>query len=204
MFDLKVLRDTVNRYRTKTLFLETNTLEVYGDGTIVKPIFTTEDFDKEDYLSFKRLYVEIGDPTEYRQAKILLGSVEHWDTLKKCDWFTPLITACRKELSNKLESEAFERIMKEGLVAKESGTRLQAFKTILREVQMINEQGSGKAASKRGRPSKEEIDGNLKKLSEEERRVQKDYERIGQITKQQDTKKQGEEEEGFKGTGYLQ
>ena len=202
MFDLKVLRDTVNRYRTKTLFLETNTLEVYGDGTVVKPIFTTEDFDKEEYLSFKRLYVEIGDPTEYRQAKILLGSVEHWDNLKKCDWFTPLITACRKELANKLESEAFARIMSEGLAAKESGTRLQAFKTILREVQMINEAGTGKAASKRGRPSKDEIDANLKKLSEEERRVQKDYERIGQTPKEDRKPEKERFEQG--GTDYLQ
>ena len=179
-YPMESLRDTVGRYRTKTLFYEHCTIEVFGDGTPCTPLFTIEDYTCHGLPSFKRLYIEIGDITEYDLAMSLFGSVEHWEVLKKCEWFIPLHRACKRELMLKLESEAFKKITNEGLGAKESGTRLSAFRAILKEVQDLDEEKHKLSKTARGRPTHEEVTANVKKLSEEEKRVLKDYERIGQ------------------------
>jgi hypothetical protein len=182
----------MNRWRTKSLFLEYMLTDTFANGDIVVPIFTIDDYDKEHTLpngttvpvySFKRLYVEQDDPTEYRQAKFMLGSVDHWEALKKSDWMLPLLRACRKELSLKLESEFFQAIKDKGLTGKQEATQLAAFKTLLTEMKDRDSE-----RPKRGRPSKDEVQKNLQELSKEEKRVQEDWNRITILPVRKETK----------------
>lgn len=190
----KPLKDSRGHWRTKSLFKEYISMEEFGDGTPVAPLFTIEEYDDiEGCLpSFKRLYVEIGDPTEYKQAKELLGSVDHWEYLKKSTWMKELLDSCKKELALKLESEAFEAIKQEGLTSDKAQIRIQAFKTILTEAQNRNEDNQVEKR-KAGRPTKAEVAAELKNLTKDQKKVLNDYERINN---QKETT--GKEEEATK------
>jgi len=172
----------MNRWRTKSLFKEYLFGDTFANGDVVIPLFTIDDFDSWYTLpdgsvvpvySFKQLYISQDDPTEYRQAKFILGSVDHWEALKRCDWMLPLFKAARKELQLKLESEFFQAIKEKGLTGKQEATQLAAFKTLLSE---MKERDSERP--RRGRPSKDEVQKNLQELSKEEKRVQEDWNRI--------------------------
>ena len=179
--DRNKMRDPRGAFRTKTLFVELSDGEFFSNGDPICPIFTLEEEDKDGYLSFKRLYLEIGDPTEYKQAVALLGSTDHWDRLVQCKdpSIVSLFKSCRKALAMKLESIAFEEILKEGMTSEKASVRVTAFKQILNEAKELNED---KRKASVGRPpkGKEEV-----KVSEEEQRLKKDLQRI---TPQEDTK----------------
>lgn len=176
--NLKAMRDPRGVYRTRSLFLETKDIETFSDGTPVVPVFTLLDHDTEGCYSFKKLYVSIADPTEYKQAIKMLGSVEHWDYLLRSPWMESLIKACRKELSLKIESEAFDGLLAEARGAEKEGSRIQAYKAILKEAQDLNEEKVAKKSKTRGRPSNGEIKANLNALTAEEKRLNDDLRRI--------------------------
>jgi len=140
-----LLKDSLYRYRTKSLFYEYR-----------KPdypfIFTLKDYDLVipdvgTIKSLKRLYLELNDPTEYTIAAEIFGGLEHWNTLTRLGWFNPLIEQWRDELEVKVRSEALLQL------------RLQSAKSTS-AAQFLS-----KAMWKdtRGRPSKAEKDALLKK-----------------------------------------
>lgn len=144
------LLDTSGRPLTQSLFLE------FGYNTQYA-IFTTNDEDKiydgKVYTSLKRLYLEIGDPTEYKFAKTCLLGWRHWKRLCENKIFKPFVTEWRDELEVMIRSEGILNILEQ------SESNYQAAK-------WMSDRGWDKRSA--GRPSKAEAD--------RERRVQ---EKIG-------------------------
>lgn len=98
----------------------------------------TAPFSLEDW---RRVYVEVSDPTDYKAAMVLIGQWEHWTMLTECKAFAEHLERWRNEVNTKLRSEAFDNLRKQARDPK--GTAAARF---------LAEQGGG---SKRGRPLKE-------------------------------------------------
>lgn len=165
-------RDQRGRWRTQSMFLE----QSYGSTSQEKPVFTMKGEDipetmTQDALpSFRRLYLEIGDPSEYRQAKELCGGWEHWQELLKSKWFTDYITDLRSELAVQLRSQGLMKLL-----------------------EIMNGDDPNKAATiaryfadqdyrekrKPGRPSNEEVSRQAREIAESNQRVQRDAARLG-------------------------
>lgn len=103
-----MFKDSMSRWLTKGLFYEINGYD------ITHAIFTTADEDKEvkgkQLLSFKRLYLETEDPTEYQFAKYHLGGWSHWKAIQKVNSLKDLIEDCREEMEIMLRSRAIGKI----------------------------------------------------------------------------------------------
>lgn len=133
-------------------------------------LYTLKDRDHNGYPSLYRLYLEEDDITEYRFANKYMEGWEHWTMLTKSTWFKPFIARWREELSLKQESEilsTFKRIAESG----EEGS-FQANKIRLDRIRKPKE------ASKRGRPSSQDLDIELKRLADESASTRQDAERI--------------------------
>lgn len=159
-------KDGRGRWRTQSLFLETS----YQSTSPEPPLYTMRPDDHHTGLpSFRRLYLETSDPTEYTQATTLVGGWEHWQALLGSKWFSDYIVLLREEMEIKLRSEG-----------------------ILKQYQLMNNGQNPIGAAryfsdgefiprsrKRGRPSKEEVTKEARKQAEIERRVQDDAKRLG-------------------------
>lgn len=125
--------------------------------------------NKTEIYDLYKKYLAAYDPTEYQFAMRYLGSWEAWDTLSTQKYMRKSVNDWRKELEVRIRSEALGRIID----ASREDTRdgLAANKYLL--------EGSWtKEETKRGRPSKIEIDNELKKQASNKRRVKEDFERI--------------------------
>jgi hypothetical protein len=180
--DIEKLRTSRGNYRTRALFHGVVAMEIdIQNGEEIKPIFTMKDYDHNGLYSFKKLYLSIGDPTEYRMAMEIFGSLEHWKSITNMVFMKELIAECREELVQRLQSEAYSRIAKEAVSAESEGARLTAQRLLLKYAQDL---GKKDAAKQRvGRPLKPEQQKTLKELSLEESQVLADYERITQEPK---------------------
>ena len=96
----KVIADG-KRQKTVSLFVETNRYD--DDAQYTLGCNPTK-------VSFLKVYLDIGDPTEYEFAMQALGSWDHWVTLTECKWFQPHLKVMRDTLSAKLRSEAIRRL----------------------------------------------------------------------------------------------
>lgn len=98
----EVMRDSMGKMRTQSLFLE------LGYGT--EACFTLKDEDHEHngrvYPSLKRLYLECSDPTEYSFAKEHLLGWSHWQRMCENKVIFRHIQEWRDELEVKLRSQA--------------------------------------------------------------------------------------------------
>lgn len=103
------------KFYTLGLFLELGVWDS-GDGTA---IYTTKDEDHElngkTYISFKRKYLELADPTEYLVATELLGGWKHLQALYKSPECRKFLSECREELEVKLRSKAIRNIAADAL-----------------------------------------------------------------------------------------
>lgn len=177
--DRSKMKDSRGSYRTKTLFVELSDVTHFGDGTPCVPVYTLDEVDQGPYYSFKKMYLDIGDPTEYKQAELMLGSTDHWEKLisSKDPSIVSLIKSCRKALAMKLESMAFAAILDEGLSSDKAAVRVTAFKQVLSEAKELNED---KSKRKVGRPAKNPLGKDDKELNEEEKNLIKDLQRINE------------------------
>lgn len=132
------LKNSSGKHFTKGLFYETATTP----GTAV---YTLKDHDHGAYLSLYLLYMDVGDPTEYRFARQHLDGWKHWEILQECSWLKGYISRWRSELSVRIQSEAIVTIR--GIASGSGRDALSACKTLL-------EMTSSKKA-RVGRPNKE-------------------------------------------------
>lgn len=138
---------------------------------IITPPFTLDD-EREGYISMARHYVESRDPTGYTTAMELLGSYKHWEILNKCSWFTPYRQLWDRELDANLKSEAMAK-MREIAETGEGATKLTAAKYL------ANLEYKKKPAEKGvGRPTREAVDGALKREVADTKAVEEDMKRI--------------------------
>lgn len=140
----------MNRWRTRSLFVETITAQ---SGESFTPTFTLAEVDSDEgHLSLKRLYLEAGDVTEYNFAVSVFGSYDCWSNLCECEWFKPHVEAWRNELPLLLQARAIEaaRISDDPLSFNKNKWLYDAYRN-------FHQSGEKSGARKRGRPSKEEI-----------------------------------------------
>lgn len=111
--------------------------------------------------SISRLYLETADPTEYEFATKYFEDWQHWKTLSQTKWFQPYLIPMREELELKLRSNALKKIKE--IAFGKGPPNFTANKIILDE--------TWKEKNSRGRPTNKEIDENLKKETEEAKKL---------------------------------
>lgn len=104
------LKDTMGRPLTQSLFLE------FGYNTDYA-LFTLNDEDKtyqdKTYFSLKRLYLDVGDPSEYQFARQCLLNWRHWKRITENKLFIPYLEEWREELEVQLRSEGIISVMEQ-------------------------------------------------------------------------------------------
>jgi hypothetical protein len=165
-------KDDIGRYRTQSLFWE---LRHGGDTVKYPPIFTLKDDDIErdgvKYKSMKKIYMSYDHIPgyEYEFAMDTLGSWDHWNKLAN-DTIPDLknaIQAWRDELDIRLKALGLKALIHASRDNDAKG--VQASKYLV-------EKGY---VQKRGRPSKEEVDRELKANTKLKKEFESDLERIG-------------------------
>lgn len=141
-----MFKDKQGKWLTQSLFLEM--------GYKAQAIFTLEDKDREykgkTYKSLKRLYLELEDPTEYEVSTLHLGGWNHWKRLRGNKLLAKHLDEWKDELSIKLTAKGVKLAIQ---IATDGGT-FQAAK-------WLADTGWEKRIA--GRPSKEDVEGELKK-----------------------------------------
>lgn len=150
--DKSKLKDEKGRYLTQSLFLE----DKYNTDLAV---YTYDGEDKEYkgvvYPSLKRLYLDMGDPKEYLFANEYLYDWPHWQRLCSNAVIGRHIEQWRTELDLSLEAEGVATLV--DLATNEKS--YQAAKYLA---------DKGWKVKGRGRPSKADIENELKKAAKEQ------------------------------------
>lgn len=148
--DYKELKDKGKRFRTRSLFKE---MWKSNPNLDKPPIFILKaDDDVDGLISVKRVYLEIGDPTEYKIAVALFKDPRHWAHLCKQGWFMEHLSKWRAELKAKIRSLAVDALIRL------SEENLQAIKTLATEDYFytpFTELDKLPAKRRVGRPNKE-------------------------------------------------
>ena len=148
-------------YITRSLFLELS----YDDPSNV--LYTLKNHDVEHkgktIPSLFKLYMEIGDPTEWKVANECFDGWEHWELLTNSTFFKPYIESWRYQLELRMKSESLARIKSE---AKSSSREALAANKYLLEKKWVPAE-----ASKRGRPTKEAIKREADLLSKDDEEI---------------------------------
>ena len=166
-YEYKDLLDTQGRYRTKSLFKESQT-------PLYPYYFTLKEEDDGKIKSLKGVYLSCADITEYKFAKQVFNSFNHWEVLLKAAPFRAEVENWRKELNLRLRSEAIDNIR--NIAAKANG---QVALTASRYILDLTED----PANKVGRPKKDTTEEELRYRLRHTDEVNKDYERLKQNNK---------------------
>lgn len=160
---------TSNKRYTTALFWE-RVIATPIDSRTIEPVFTLYE-DKPGLINARKTFVELGDPTGYQWAVLYLGDWSHWEELWKASWFREAVEVWRNELRMKQQAEAIKTISKIAANPED--------KQSLSAAKYLAEQAWTKG--QRGRPSKSEVQGNLKKAIEAMSVEDEDLKRIGLV-----------------------
>lgn len=157
--DKSKFKDDKNRYIVQGLFLE----DRYNADLAVYT-FDGEDKTYKDkvFPSLKRLYLEHGDPKEYSFARKYLYDWDHWQRLCRNKICRVHIDKWREELELSLVSEGVATLIDLAINDKS----YQAAKYLA---------DKGWDKSERGRPSKEQIEGELKRRADQSAEWDEDF-----------------------------
>lgn len=165
-------KDDVGRYRTQSLFWELR----HGVDTVkYPPVFTTKDDDIErdgvEYKSMKKIYMSYDHIPgyEYEFAIDVLGSWDHWNKLANdtIPELKKMIQGWRDELDVRLKALGLKALIHASRDNDAKG--VQASKYLVEKGYI----------QKRGRPSKEEMERELKVSTKAKKELNDDLERIG-------------------------
>lgn len=162
-------KDVRGVWRTANLFEET-----CDDPAKYPPIYSLKDEDTSSCVSLKRLYLLMEDVTEYNFARMCLGSWEHWENITQSWALKPHIEHWRELLDIQLKAK-YLQLIKNTAEESEGPNALNATKYLLE----ATTSHGGSKASKRGRPSKAEKEGHLKKEMRDSQTIKNDAERLG-------------------------
>ena len=144
-------KDKQGKWLTQALFLEFN----YNENAV----YTLDDSHKEykgkKYLSMKQLYIEMGDVTEYEFANKYFGGWTHWKKLRGNKAIAKHIDQAKEELELKLIACGVKRIIDHS----KGDKGYQAAKWLA---------DRGWDTRKAGRPSKSEVEGEIKRMAKED------------------------------------
>lgn len=159
-------KNSMGRRYLRSLFYE----EAPEDKTSV--VYTLKRDDHLGYPSLYRLYMEVGDITEYKFACLHLDGWSHWKELCSSDWFKPYIAEWRDELETKIRSDALASIVSLSQ-ASSNPNAFPANKYLLEALR------SPAGASKRGRPRGDEVRAEIKRQAALSGQIDDDAKRIG-------------------------
>jgi len=159
LYDKKIMLGPKDNHITQSLFLEIGYDTRYA-------IFTMKDADHkykgETYFSLKRLYLEMGDVTEYEFATTYFLSWSHWQRITRNKLLTEFVGDMREELELKLRARAIKDIIS-------NDNSFQATK-------WIADKGWGKRAT--GRPTKGETEREANMVGRLEKEFDDDIKRM--------------------------
>lgn len=134
-------------------------------------VYTLKSRDHEGYPSLYRLYMEHDDPTEYSFAIACLDSWDHWETLCRCTWFKPYISAWRRELEIRTKAQALVQIKAKAKTGDKEAYQAQKF--LISGGWKDRTQGKGA-----GRPSTEDVRKEAQRMAQDHKDIDDDFERI--------------------------
>ena len=137
-----IYTDTMGRFMTRSLFVETILKEQSDKG--IKPMYSLTGVS--GYTDVHQLYLESGDPTGYTFAIEAFDSWDHFMHLSSLQWFRKHLASWESELEIKMRSEGIKQLMKTATSEGSRGTTAAKY---------IADAGW---KTKRGRPSKEDVD----------------------------------------------
>lgn len=148
--DKTKFKDEKGRYIVQGLFLE----DKYDADMAV---FTFDGEDKlykgKKFISLKKRYIDHADPVEYDFANTWLYDWPHWQRLCKNSIISKHVEVWREELNLKLMSDGVQLLIQMA----EGGTSYQAAKYLTENAWAKNDVG---------RPSKEKVEGELKRRAD--------------------------------------
>lgn len=154
------------KFYTKQLFWEVwNSVKI--EDRDVSPVFSLH-IDRPGLINARRTFIDLNDPTGYKWALEYLGTWKHWEALQRAPWFVEAVSEWREELKIKMASESLTAIKE--IADGSTSNALAANKYLVEQ---------GWLKSGRGRPSREELKGELKKRAEQLETTNNDLERIG-------------------------
>lgn len=130
--------------------------ELIDDRTTVVPVFKLSEW--------RKVYVEVADPTDYNAAAVLIGNWDHWLLLADNPAFRCHLDTWRKEVEVKLRSMAILELVKQSRTPK--GTQAARW---------LAERGWGKRDMRKKGAKEEEEQANAEVAG----RVKDDAKRLG-------------------------
>lgn len=160
-----MFRDINNKLIMKNLFLEVS-------DNPDQVIYTLSREDIEDTKSLYKLFMAEEDFTEFRFSSKYFESFQHWKKLTKMNFLIVHLGDWREELELSVRAKSL------GSLIKKAETDPSIAKYLLTSKWVEAAQQNVQITNLRGRPSKEEIRQHLTVISNEEKQIQNDYERI--------------------------
>ena len=155
-----------NVHYTNALFKE------YNQNEPELAIYTTasEDITVGDktYISLRKQYLLLEDPTEYEIASRYFENWTHWKKVRESSKLKPEVDEWREELEVKLRSQGVKKVI----------DSLGDGKQGLSSAKWLADKGWEPVKSK-GRPTKEMVAGELKKQSRIQTTLKEDALRVG-------------------------
>lgn len=154
-------KDEKGRWLTMSLFYETySNLDTRAN---YPPLYTIKDEDYNGLLSIRKKYLELRDPSEYKIATQYFGGWEHWKVLNTNKWLSNHVNSWREELEVIIRCGALEKMQE--LATSDKAIAKDALKF------MINREWE----VRRGRPSKDEKERQLRIESDINAQVDSDF-----------------------------
>jgi hypothetical protein len=144
-------KSPANSWYTQALFWEKSIMMPIDQR---KTVFSLYD-DKPGLINCRKTFVELEDPTGYKWAMQYLGDFEHWKRLMTCKWFAEAYDVWMNELKMKIRSESLSTIKE----IRDAGLPAQSL-VAAKYLASFEWEKAG-----RGRPSKQEIQGELKRAA---------------------------------------
>jgi hypothetical protein len=157
---------------SKTWFYETTLPDNRNDLTLYSLKKRDHKVGVKTYLSLHKIYLSMEDPTEYEFAMAVFGDYSVWENLCNLSWFKRHHAQMQKELVLKLKARTVKNMIND---LNEGKASYNAQKYLADAGYL---EGNEK---KRGRPSKDELDGALKEAARVEADTKDDADRIGLI-----------------------
>ena len=156
-----MFKDSIGRWRTKSLFYEAN------DYQIKDAVFTTGDQDVtikgKQLISLRKRFVDSDDPTGYKISQEFLGGYSHWDAICKSS-LQPEIEKWQEELEVKLRSIGLTHAINSAKTGNFNAAKFLA------------EKGWSKRIA--GRPSKEDVIRETKVQAQLHNEFEGDFKRM--------------------------
>lgn len=160
---------TTGNFYTQSLFFE-----ICGSDKS-KAIYTLKEHDHEvngvTYKSLKRIYLSYANPHEYEFATENFYSWRHWERVCKNGLIAPYVQEWRDELEIKLRSMGVKEHIRQ---IQEGGKGALAAARYLANKEWLDKRGAG-------RPTKDEVNRELKSVANTKKVVASDLARIRDV-----------------------